>query len=110
MKTLCLHNQEFIVSNLIRIFFSIFLWKINIFSANDQASSVAIQHHVTGAVPVRLNASRMPNVKYSSNESIDSIHSHESDPQEIIDTTLIATHQTAREYSKILSFTFQSWL
>ncbi|PAV74075.1 hypothetical protein WR25_22579 [Diploscapter pachys] len=67
-------------------------------AANDQVSSVAVQHHVTGAVPVRLNASRMPNVKYSSNESIDSIHSHESDLQEIIDTTLIATHQTAPDY------------
>ncbi|KAK6740329.1 hypothetical protein RB195_008660 [Necator americanus] len=57
-----------------------------------------IQHRVTGAVPVRLNASRVPNVRYSSTESLNSLDSNDSDPQDTIETRLIAMHQTSSDY------------
>ncbi|CAJ0597740.1 unnamed protein product [Cylicocyclus nassatus] len=58
----------------------------------DASFNAPIQHRVTGAVPVRLNASRVPNVKYSSTESLKSLDSTDSDPQDIIETRLIAIH------------------
>lgn len=57
-----------------------------------------VQHRVTGAVPVRLNASRVPNVRYSSTESLNSMESDQSDPQDTIETRLIATHQISADY------------
>ncbi|VDM61915.1 unnamed protein product [Angiostrongylus costaricensis] len=57
-----------------------------------------VQHRITGAVPVRMNASRLPNVQYSSMESLNSIDSDESDPRDTIETRLIVTHQTSADY------------
>uniref|UniRef100_A0A7I5E8I5 BTB domain-containing protein n=1 Tax=Haemonchus contortus TaxID=6289 RepID=A0A7I5E8I5_HAECO len=64
----------------------------------DSSFTAPVQHRVTGAVPVRLNASRVPNVRYSSTESLNSLDSAESDPQDTIETGLIATHQTSADY------------
>ncbi|KHJ77552.1 kelch repeat protein [Oesophagostomum dentatum] len=69
----------------------------------DASFNAPIQHRVTGAVPVRLNASRVPNVRYSSTESLNSLDSTDSDPQDTIETRLIALHQTS---SKCLSENF----
>ncbi|KHJ85026.1 kelch repeat protein, partial [Oesophagostomum dentatum] len=64
----------------------------------DASFNAPIQHRVTGAVPVRLNASRVPNVRYSSTESLNSLDSTDSDPQDTIETRLIALHQTSTDY------------
>ncbi|KAK6056786.1 kelch repeat protein [Cooperia oncophora] len=64
----------------------------------DSSFTAPVQHRVTGAVPVRLNASRVPNVRYSSTESLNSVDSAESDPQDTIETRLIATHQTSPDF------------
>lgn len=62
------------------------------------STETPVQHRVTGAVPVRLDASRFPNVRYSSTESIKSLESDQSDPQDTIETRLIATHQTSADF------------
>ncbi|EYC15430.1 hypothetical protein Y032_0037g3517 [Ancylostoma ceylanicum] len=64
----------------------------------DATFNTPIQHRVTGAVPVRLNASRVPNVRYSSTESLNSLDSDDTDPQDTIETRLIAMHQTSSDY------------
>ncbi|CAJ0596273.1 unnamed protein product [Cylicocyclus nassatus] len=61
----------------------------------DASFNAPIQHR--GAVPVRLNASRVPNVKYSSTESLKSLDSTGSDPQDTIETRLIAIHQNSSD-------------
>uniref|UniRef100_F1KX05 Influenza virus NS1A-binding protein n=1 Tax=Ascaris suum TaxID=6253 RepID=F1KX05_ASCSU len=60
--------------------------------------TVAVQHHVTGATPVHLNASRITNNKFSSNESINSIATTSSDPDEEILSKLIAVHQASGDF------------
>lgn len=67
-----------------------------------------VQHRVTGAVPVRLNASRVPNVRYSSTESLNSMESDQSDPQDTIETRLIATHQISGMFLPMFSQSFSS--
>ncbi|KAJ1359582.1 hypothetical protein KIN20_038413 [Parelaphostrongylus tenuis] len=67
-------------------------------SAMEGTFTAPVQHRITGAVPVRMNASRLPNVQYSSMESLNSIDSDESDPRDTIETRLIATHQTSADY------------
>ncbi|CAJ0916107.1 unnamed protein product, partial [Mesorhabditis belari] len=56
------------------------------------------QHRGTGATAVRLDASRVPNDKYGSTESLDSVGSGESDPENTISTRLLAVHQTSPDY------------
>lgn len=62
-----------------------------------------VQHRVNGAVPVRLNASRLPNMN-ASNESLESAGTDDSDPQDTIETRLIATHRTARKFLQKCDF------
>ncbi|CAB3399682.1 unnamed protein product [Caenorhabditis bovis] len=66
-------------------------------SGQEPITNPAISHRVNGAVAVRLNASRMNNMR-SSNESLESAGTNDSDPQETIETLLIATHRTAPQY------------
>ncbi|VDM41072.1 unnamed protein product [Toxocara canis] len=71
-------------------------------SASTGTASVGtlpVQHHVTGATAVHLNASRVTNSKFSSNESLNSIATTSSDPDEEILSKLIAVHQTSGERS-----------
>lgn len=55
-----------------------------------------VQHHVTGAMPVKLDASRVANAKYASNESLNSIGSSETDVEQEIESKLIALNQSSR--------------
>ncbi|KJH50480.1 kelch repeat protein [Dictyocaulus viviparus] len=66
--------------------------------SKESSFNAPIQHRVVGAVPVRMNASRLSNVRYSSVESLNSIDSDESDPQDTIETRLIVTHQASTDY------------
>ncbi|KAF1748505.1 hypothetical protein GCK72_024972 [Caenorhabditis remanei] len=66
-------------------------------TVQEPISNTAVQHRVNGAVPVRLNASRMPNMN-ASNESLESAGTDESDPQDTIEARLISTHRTAPQY------------
>lgn len=54
------------------------------------------QHHITGATAVRINASRLANGKYASNESLNSLASSATDADEEINSALIAVHHTSR--------------
>ncbi|VDL64137.1 unnamed protein product [Nippostrongylus brasiliensis] len=75
--------------------------------AMDSTFTSPVQHRVTGAVPVRLNASRVPNVRYSSTESLNSLDSDQSDPQDTIETRLIATHQASADYFVALAVLYR---
>ncbi|CAI5455785.1 unnamed protein product [Caenorhabditis angaria] len=66
-------------------------------AVQEPVSNHAINHRVNGAVPVRLNASRIQNMR-ASNESLDSVGTNDSDPQETIETLLIATDRAAPQY------------
>ncbi|CAD6189299.1 unnamed protein product [Caenorhabditis auriculariae] len=66
-------------------------------TVTDPVTTQTVSHRITGAVPVRLNASRMANLRLS-NESLESAGTEESEPSETIETRLIATHQTAPSY------------
>lgn len=66
-------------------------------TAQEPITNSVIQHRVNGAVPVRLNASRLPNMN-ASNESLESAGTDDSDPQDTIEARLISTHQTAPQY------------
>lgn len=57
-----------------------------------------VQHHVTGATPMHLNASRLTNNRFSSTESLNSLSSGASDTDEEIQSKLIAVHQTSGEF------------
>lgn len=65
---------------------------------NTSVGTQPIQHHVTGATAVHLNASRITNNRFSSTESLDSLASTASDPDEEIQCKLIAVHQTAGDF------------
>lgn len=66
-------------------------------TAQEPIISSTVQHRVNGAVPVRLNASRLPNMN-ASNESLESAGTDDSDPQDTIEARLISTHRTAPQY------------
>uniref|UniRef100_A0A8R1HTB7 BTB domain-containing protein n=1 Tax=Caenorhabditis japonica TaxID=281687 RepID=A0A8R1HTB7_CAEJA len=66
-------------------------------TAQEPIINSVVQHRVNGAVPVRLNASRLPNLN-ASNESLESAGTDDSDPQDTIEWLLIATHRTAPQY------------
>ncbi|CAD5230143.1 unnamed protein product [Bursaphelenchus okinawaensis] len=57
-----------------------------------------IQHHVTGALPVKINASRVANAKYASNESLNSCASSQTDVEDEIESKMIAVHETSRGF------------
>lgn len=61
-------------------------------------SAPLVQHHVLGAKAVHLNASRISNNRFSSNESLNSVSSTTSDIDEEIQSKLIAVHQTSGEF------------
>ncbi|CAO4386171.1 unnamed protein product [Caenorhabditis nigoni] len=66
-------------------------------TAQEPIITSVVQHRVNGAVPVRLNASRLPNMN-ASNESLESAGTDDSDPQDTIEARLISTHRTAPQY------------
>ena len=57
-----------------------------------------VAHRVTGATAVRMDASRVPNDKYGSTESLESVGTDTSDAENTINTQLLAVHQTSGEY------------
>ncbi|CAD5234132.1 unnamed protein product [Bursaphelenchus xylophilus] len=57
-----------------------------------------VQHHVTGALPVKINASRVANAKYASNESLNSCASSQTDVEDEIESKLIAVNETSRGF------------
>ncbi|VDK17335.1 unnamed protein product [Anisakis simplex] len=67
-------------------------------SGSSPVGNLPIQHHVTGATAVHLNASRVNNNKFSSNESINSVATTSTDSDEEILSKLIAVHQTAGDF------------
>lgn len=62
-----------------------------------------INHHVTGALPVKIDASRLSNAKYASNESLDSIGSSQADVEQEIESKLISLNQSSRKPFSIIS-------
>ncbi|KAI6210553.1 BTB domain-containing protein [Aphelenchoides besseyi] len=62
---------------------------------NSQVIGIPIQHHVTGALPIKINASRAANAQYASNESLNSMASTATDVEDEIETKLIAIQQTS---------------
>jgi hypothetical protein len=60
-----------------------------------------VNHHVTGALPVKIDASKIANAKYASNESLNSIGSSETDVEQEIESKLIALNQSPRKQISI---------
>lgn len=77
-------------------------------TAQEPIINSVVQHRVNGAVPVRLNASRLPNMN-ASNESLESAGTDDSDPQDTIEARLISTHQTARKWIKAIYYLKITW-
>ncbi|KAI1709730.1 kelch motif domain-containing protein [Ditylenchus destructor] len=62
-----------------------------------------VQHRVTGATAVKMNASRIANAKYASNESLASLASSASTVEEEIESKLIAINNTSAGFWTVLT-------
>jgi influenza virus NS1A-binding protein len=66
-----------------------------------------IQHHVSGTIPIKLDASKVANAKYASNESLNSIGSSEADMEQEIESKLIALNQSSQGFWIVLSVLYR---